>query len=314
MKKLICLFGLLVALQATATPVTFCVDMRYWAVDPGGIHLYIVGDTVFHPMSQSGNDTNVYCLTLDLPADSCIEYDFLNGSDFYGLEFVPPESRVDDINSNRWICTHGSTTDTLETGELLFAANAPDGQSLLRLKVDMVQQASIDTAGVFLNGSIGTNIRMDNLYHGSVYDAMVYVLPGTYDYRFYNGGLSENVPTACSVNNSRQVSFGIDTVVPAVCFSECLACGTTIEPAESTPIVFSVFPNPASDRFLYSAEIRNVARLCLTDLSGKTVREFMLNETGNRWFDLSGLPAGAYLVTARAPSGQPLAVDRLIVR
>jgi hypothetical protein len=144
MKKLFAIIGIMIALQASSNPVTFCVDMRYWTIDPGGIHLYIVGDTVFHPMTQSIIDTNIYCLTLDLPSDSCIEYDFLNGSDFYGLEFVPPESRVDDINSNRWICTHGTTTDTLETGALLFAANAPEGQSMLRLKVDMVQQSSVD--------------------------------------------------------------------------------------------------------------------------------------------------------------------------
>ncbi|MFM2134892.1 MAG: hypothetical protein RL021_292 [Bacteroidota bacterium] len=314
MKKLFAIIGIMIALQASSNPVTFCVDMRYWTIDPGGIHLYIVGDTVFHPMTQSIIDTNIYCLTLDLPSDSCIEYDFLNGSDFYGLEFVPPESRVDDINSNRWICTHGTTTDTLETGALLFAANAPEGQSMLRLKVDMVQQSSIDTAGVFVSGSLGTNIRMDNLFHGNVYDAKVYVLPGSYDYRFYNGSTSESVPTACSVNGSRQVSFTVDTVVSSVCFSECIACGTAIESVETATPIFSVFPNPANDRFRVSTEFHGASRLSLTDLSGKTVREFELSETDIRWFDISSLSAGSYLVTVRSSSGQSLAVDRLIIR
>lgn len=314
MKKALAIFGLLVTLHGSANPVTFCVDMRYWAIDPGGIHLYVAGDTVFHPMTRSVGDTNIYCITLDLPADSCIEYDFLNGSDFYGLEFVPPESRVDDINSNRWICTHAGTTDTLETGALLFAANAPEGLTLLRLKVDMVQEPVIDPSGVYVSGAVGTNVRMANLHHGTVYDAMAYLIPGAYDYRFYNGSVSETVPVVCSVNANRPVTLNIDTLVPAVCYSDCIACGTGIEPNLNLPGSLVVFPNPATENFQLNAPVRGAYRLGITDLSGKTVREYALQEHERCWYGVDGLPSGTYLVTAYDATGQPLDCDRLIIR
>ncbi|MFM2207218.1 MAG: hypothetical protein RL213_1193 [Bacteroidota bacterium] len=313
MKRLLLLPALLFSLLASANVVTFCVDMRYYVIDPGGIHLYIEGDTVFHMMTQDPSDTNIYCITLDLPADSCIEYDFLNGSDFYGLEFVPPESRVDDVNSDRWICTHGAGTDTLQTGALLFATNAPEGKTLLRLKVDMLQVPAIDPAGVYANGSVGTGLRMSNLYHGTVYDVMAYLTPGVYDYRFYNGAATETVPAICSVNASREAVLNIDTVVPAVCFSDCIACGTGISAPVASPH-FIPYPNPSSARFYISTTASGISTLTLTDLSGKTLREYDVRSISTDGYGLTGIAAGTYFVLAKDEQERTVATTRITVR
>lgn len=317
MKKLLFFFGFLLPFCSNATHVTFCVDMRNTPLDAGGVHLYVEGDTNLYLMQQSTADTNIYCLTLDLPSDSCIEYDFLNGSGFYGLEFVPVESRVDDVNSDRWICTHANSPDTIYTQPLLFGGNAPDGKTLLRLKVNMAQVPVVNPAGVFVAGTFNSwnpaDILMENLYHGTVYDGMCYLTVGTHEYRFYNGTMQETVPASCSVNSNREATVAIDTVAQPVCFNDCVDCSTGIDTPNPDP-AWTVFPNPISDLFTIDPGKTGGSKVMLVNKLGQNVREYSLTPRGNQQLTCSGLPAGTYLLILRSADNKTVGTKKIVVR
>lgn len=316
MRKALLLSFLLFSIRLSANQVSFCVDMRYFQpIDIGGINLFIEGDTVFHPMSQDANDTNIYCVTLDLPADSCVQYAFLNGSDFYGLEFVPLESRVSDFNSDRWVCIDGPTADTLHLVPVLFSSNAPEGQRLVRYKVDLsasnVSSNGIHVAGSFQGWDPAAN-RMHNL-DSLVYESLTYVSPGTYSYLFYNGNTisdAEIVPAICSVNSFREVNVVNDTVIQTVCFASCTPCVTGIfSPADEDS--FTVYPNPAVDHFEIKTMWKNLGSIRLLDTTGKLVRDYA---TISPTYSVQDLPAGIYLVQVTDAQGKTITTKSITVR
>ncbi len=60
-----------------------------------------------------------------------------------------------------------------------------------------------------------------------VYELMVMVPAGTYEYKFVNGnawGSDESVPAACAVNQNRQVVLAANNVLPIVCYAACIDC------------------------------------------------------------------------------------------
>jgi len=197
---------------------------------------------------------------------------------------------------------------------VLFAANAPEGKTMVRLRVDMIQAAPVDPSGVSISGSVGATIRTGNLYRGSVYEAISYVIPGTYDYRFYNGLVSETVPGLCSVNGSREVTVNIDTVIPVVCFSYCIACGTGISGLQNEAFVFSAYPNPASGTFLIKANKTPDVSFRLTDVLGNTVREYVIGAEQEETYSLNGLPPGVYFLNAVSSSGKAFVPEKLVVQ
>jgi|GEM_PF-1052322 len=60
-----------------------------------------------------------------------------------------------------------------------------------------------------------------------VYELVVTVPAGTYEYKFINGnawGNDESVPAACAVNQNREIVLSGNTVLPIVCFAGCTDC------------------------------------------------------------------------------------------
>jgi len=314
MKKAILITLLLLSFRLSANYVSFCVDMRHFQpIDPGGINLYVEGDTVFHPMLQDPVDTMIYCVTLDLPSDSCIQYGFLNGSDFYGLEFIPLESRVSDFNSDRWVCIDGPSADTLQLVPMLFSANAPEGLRLVRYKVDLsttvVSSNGVHVAGSFQGWNPAGN-RMHNL-DSLIFDVLTYVAPGTYSYLFYNGntaGDAETVPAVCTVNAYREVSVVNDTVVPTVCFAACTPCITGIN-APGTLHSTEVYPNPVVDRFVVQPPLNRPSLLRIYDLTGSVVRDYSAAES----YSTEGLPSGTYRISITDALGNRQGAQTIII-
>jgi hypothetical protein len=142
---------------------------------------------------------------------------------------------------------------------------------------------------------------------------MAYLTPGVYDYRFYNGTTTETVPAICSVNASREATLNIDTVVPAVCFSDCIACGTGISTTSLSPY-FILYPNPTADRFRINTTASGISRLLLTDLSGKTIREYLVHSVSSETFPVTGFSPGSYFVFAKDDRNNTVATGRITVR
>lgn len=85
---------------------------------------------------------------------------------------------------------------------------------------------------------------------------------------------------------------------PAFTFVQVLQCSTDVTEAEGTPII--AYPNPTTGPLvLTSGYDWGEAKVDLFDMSGRQVREFgtmLLSESMDALLDLSGLPAGEYVL------------------
>ena len=113
MKLKLCLaFLILASFNSFAKKVKFAVDMDTNTVSPNGIHVtgdfqalagFPGGDWTSNETvcTQEGTST-IYSVIVDIPAFAKYEYKFVNGDQFYEVEFVPVESRVGyDFDDNR---------------------------------------------------------------------------------------------------------------------------------------------------------------------------------------------------------------------
>lgn len=210
-----------------AADVTFQVDMTGQVVSPNGVHL--VGsmqgwDPAATAMTDQGN--GIYAVTLNLLANDIIEYKFVNGNTFAGLEAVPTECAQ---NENRYF------TVPLENTILDFvcygscAACSPP--ILVTFQVDMAEQTvspnGVHIAGNFQGWDPGTCLM--TLSHDAIYSFTTPLLSGvSYEYKFINGiiwDVSEIVPAGCALNSNRFFTAPADPLVlDPVCFGSCTIC------------------------------------------------------------------------------------------
>lgn len=332
MKKIFVVFVLLaLAGSVWAKKVKFAVDMTGQTVNVTGVH--ISGDFQEAAGFVGGNwqsnttilsqevGTEIYSVVVDIPAFTKYEYKFLNGDLWYEVEFVPVESRVGyNFNDNRWIYIDSLANDTTLVGPMLFAGNAPEGQYLVRFKVDMQEVSTISPLGVHVAGSFqGWNTRNNILYSfgDNVYENIVYVdqTLGSLEYKFCNGVQSagyETVPNLCAVNGNRELAVKKDTVFDAFCFSSCYACGVQAVPVSTKLDVFSLYPNPAQNMAYCSlGSVNKDAYIEVFNLTGNRVKTLSCGQQLVVNINLAGLNAGLYLV--RLQNGDQTITRRLTV-
>ncbi len=253
MKKLLLISAAIIASSGVfARKVKFQVDMTGQTISANGLHLagnfknidYAGVDenplqfnwTPTENAMTNGGSGNIYSVILDLKGNLPYEFKFINDNNWgAGEEKIPAESAVGGGNGNRWTFVENGT-DTLALAPVKFGENAPAGKYLLRLKVDMGLVASVDTNGVHVAGSLqGWNpatTRMINYtgngaFASTVYQALLYVDSGSYQYKYVNGnawGKDESVPSECATSNNRTVSVTATTVKDAVCYAKCGVC------------------------------------------------------------------------------------------
>ncbi|MCB0397477.1 MAG: T9SS type A sorting domain-containing protein [Flavobacteriales bacterium] len=295
--------------------VKFAVDMSNEVVMTTGVH--ISGDfqvaagyasdwcAECTPLLQEGS-SNIYSVVVDIPAFAKYEYKFLNGDQFYEAEFVPEPSRVGyDFNDNRWLYVDSIADDTTFVGNIIFAANAPSGKLLMRLLVDM-QKETVDAKGVHLAGSFQSwNTQDDILYHfdaapADIHERIVYVDPGAYEYKYYNGDITssaETVPGTCATNTNRAITMSVDSVLPAVCFSGCSDCSTAGIRELRNAHSLKIYPNPARESFTIS--FRNMTgdkTIAITDISGKVVRRYAAVSGEHFQVNREEMSSGTYII------------------
>ena len=254
---------LLLTSLSFAKKVKFAVDMDTFAISPNGIHVtgdfqslagYPGGDWTSNETVclQEGSST-IYSVIVDIPAFAKYEYKFVNGDQFYEVEFVPIESRVGyDFVDNRWIWVDSLANDTTFVGAIKFAGNAPAGLNLVRFLVNLTNQSTISTlphlAGDFQNW----NPAITSLYSfgDSIYEIINYLPIGSYQFKFINGnawGLDEAIPSGCSVNNNRGIVVSKDTILTAFCFGSCTTCAPTSLVEYPSLKQMNIYPNPTAD-------------------------------------------------------------------
>jgi hypothetical protein len=273
-----------------AKKVKFAVDMRNQTVNATGVH--IVGDfqeaaglgtnfAVLSPMAQEGS-SSIYSMVVDIPAFRKYEYKFANGDLFYEVEFVPVESRVGyNFVDNRWLYVDSTANDTTFVGAILYGENAPYGMEMARLIVDMTDEASVSASGVHIGGTFNgwgaTKTQIISLESNTIFEGIVYLTAGSYEYKFYNGSSAvnaETVPNTCAVNGNRPLELTADTVFEEICFSSCTACANTAGLTENEKITVSVYPQPMSGSATVSWSGASVGSAELVDVSGKKVRTY----------------------------------------
>ncbi len=221
--------------------VTFQVDMTGQTISANGIH--VAGDfqmaagaagnwdPAATSLSQVGT-SNIYEVTVSIP-DGLYQFKFLNGNAWGDEEGVPAASQVsaglgfNGGNSNRWAQITGDVT----LPAIMFGGAAPSGQSAVSIVLDMSLTSGIaDTvsvAGDFQGWSPGTTLLYDVL-NDSIYRHIAYInTTDTMNFKFLNGaawGSDESVPSACAVNNNRQLIVNADTVFGPLCYAQCGPC------------------------------------------------------------------------------------------
>lgn len=287
---------LLISTTASAKKVRFSVDMTGQTVNTLGVHVsgdfqeaagFPGGD--WQPnttVMSSETGSEIYSVIVDIPAFAKYEYKFLNGDQWYDVEFVPVESRVGyNYNDNRWVYIDSLYNDTTSIAAVLFSGNAPAGNYLLRLKVDMSLQELISPAGVhvavdFQNMDPASAILYS--FGDDVYEQILYVEIWTdytqCQYRFVNGSTEEGyetVPVECAEGGNRSVEIPKDTVVETVCFSECSACGSQSVPDNPDPAESRIYPNPFKEQtVLEFNDAETIHDVKIMDLFGNTVRVY----------------------------------------
>ncbi len=305
-----------------AKKVKFAVNMKGQDVSVNGVHVsgdfqtlagYSGGNWQSNTtkLSQSVADTNIYSIVVDIPAHAKYEYKFVNGDQFYEVEFVPIESRVGyNFNDNRWLYVDSIVNDTTFVGVILFSGNAPEGLTLVRCLVDMQSVASISTSGVHLAGNFQNwNPAGTRLYSfgDSVYEIISYVDTGYYQFKYYNGNSvanAENVPTSCAVNASRGIQVTKDTVLNVVCFSKCSGCNNTGFETLISMINYQIFPNPSSGLFTINFnDIIVYHHVTLADITGKEIGNYDIYNNPSFTIEKTALSSGVYFVNITSGSG-----------
>ena len=335
MKKILLLASLaLLGTTAFAKKVKFAVDMTGQTLTSNGVH--VTGDFQVAagfpanwaynttPLTQEGS-TGIYSTVVDIPAGAKYEYRFANGDQGYNTEFVPTDSRVNgSIDDNRWLYVDSLANDTTYVGAILFGGNAPAGLALVRFEVNLTNQSAVPATGVHVAGGFqGSNPATTHMYSfaDSIWQYIAYVTPGgTYDFQYINGNtaaLEEAVPSACSPNadGKRSITVTADTVLPAVCFNQCTVCAATTGIATVATQGLKVFPNPVQETTTVAFnDGSNTHSILLTDVQGRTVRNYS-QYTGNTLsISRNGLQAGLYLLHITGSNGALLTTVKLVLQ
>lgn len=317
MKKiLLAATALLLSTGAFAKKVKFSVDMTGQAIAANGLHIegdfqtaagYTGGDhnSGSTSLTQEGA-TNIWSVTVNIPAFKAYEFKYINGNQFYDAEFVPQESRVNTINDYRWIYVDSLGNDTMKLAAIQYGLNAPANLNLVRFRVDLRNALPAAATGAHVAGAFqGSNPATTRLYSfaDSVYEYIAYVTAGTYAYKYYSGNTSataETVPAACAANGNRNVAVTGDIVLNTVCFSSCSACVSTAVhgPTAAASSTAVIAPNPVQDYLLINFNDGAAAHdVSLTDMTGRTVRRIQQLSAPSLRIDRGSLPAGIYTLS-----------------
>jgi hypothetical protein len=251
-------------------------------------------------LMEQQSDTNLYSVVLQLPAFRKYEYKFVNGDQFYEVEFVPWESRVGyDFNDNRWLYLDSLSNDTTFIGALKFGENAPAGLQLMRFLVDM-QQETVSSQGVHVAGDFNAWNPTTNILYSfvdGIYEVIAYAPAGSYSYHFINGDQitdAELVPDSCTdAEGNRNLILETHTILPTVCYAACEACVVNTIDQAFVEITL-VYPNPTDGLTQFMVPDGHVKEAQLMDAFGRVVQQVNVVGARSFAFDMTTHSSGIY--------------------
>lgn len=332
MKKILyTAFAICLCATAEAKKVKFSVDMTGQTLSPNGIHVsgdfqIAAGfggnnwDCGVMALTKETTDTNIYSLVVDIPAFQKYEYKFVNGTFCYEVEVVPESAAANyNFSDNRWLYVDSLANDTTDVGAVLFNNSAPANLSLIRFKINMMQEASISPNGVHVAGDFqGWDPAITRMYSFSnnVYEHISYVTPGSYEFKYYNGNTTANtetVPSACATNGNRSVNASSDIVVSLLCYSSCNLCYPASLTNYSLASQISVAPNPMNTHTILTFNEANEAyEVKLMDMTGKTLFKSKVDGQKSLRIENANYYSGIYLLNVRNKIGNQTTIKMVI--
>lgn len=311
--------------EAATQKVTFSVDMKGQTIDAAK-GVCIAGDFqkdagfsdnwkpgITKLAKKAGSD--VWELTVDLPANKKYEYKFINDDSWSGKE----EKQVgcNDGGDNRQF-TSGAAGTTQALATVCYNKCFACDEFTVKLTVDMSKETAVDAEGVHVAGAFQgwapNKTKMRQVGTTKVYTLLVGMKAGAQEYKFVNGnawGKDESVDNASPCGAGKDGNRKITIVnggynAGEVCFKQCTKCDGTPSGATATndaqfDNALNVFPNPTTGaltmNFNFDNEVSKVA-INVTNVFGQVVasQELRNATSGNTAFDLSAMPAGVYLI------------------
>ncbi len=226
--------------------VTFNVDLGQVTVSPNGVHVagnFQGWNPATSPMSLD-TTTGIFTRIDSASVGDTIFYKFINGNAWGQDEAVPASCGLGSTTPNRWFVM--PNTDTI-LPVVCFGMCGPCPVPQPRnvtFRVDM-KNLPVSPNGVYLAGSFNnwSPSATPMTANGTIYSITLVINAGTsVQYKFLNDSsftAAEMVPPACGVSDgfggfNRVLSITEDTVLPAVCYSQCDTCPVQLPTSKVT--------------------------------------------------------------------------------
>ena len=295
---------------AFAKKVKFAVDMTGQTISPNGVHLS--GDfqtEAGYPTDWDSKSTlltkeagtDIYSIVVNIPAFRKYEYKYVNGDQFYEVEFVPEKSRVGyDFNDSRWIYIDSLSDNVTLMPVLIFGGNAPAGKKMVKFNVDMQSQFAINSSGVHVIGNFQNWNRNESFMYSfgnKVHEYVAYIDSANCEFKFTNGVSEETLTGSCkNTKGNRNITVTSDTIIKEVCFESCFDC---IEASINKTVfanLVTIAPNPSNNVSIVTINSSNGPfTISIKDISGRTVMNYTNVETSIS-IQTSSLNSGIYLL------------------
>jgi len=302
--------------------ITFRVNMTLETVDPSGV--FIAGGGNFgnpgdYPLTDVGG--GIYEMTVRRPKLFSSFYTITNGAcpNYSCKENLAGLPCGDPGNFNdRFLDPVANDTTLLHcfgqcTANLTCVSSTPVN---VIFRVDMSETTAADSiyvTGGSLDGWCGTCLYMDDADGDNIFVDTVSLIPGTYEFKFNNGGwpgeeiLDPSADSLCTLTTgqftNRLVTVGMnDTTLTAFCFEECNPCNTSsLELVRSVESDVLIAPNPTNDflNILFEGNRFIDGELTLYNITGQVVKAIQLTGDELVKMDIKDFPKGMYLLSIR---------------
>jgi hypothetical protein len=313
--------------------VTFNVDMNNQTVSTNGVHIAggfgNAGYPDWDPEGIALTDADadgIYSTTLRLPVGA-YGFKFINGNAWGSDESIPTACKVGD-NRGITVSDNGNAASDVSVqsfdvcfGKCTSTCPAPLPPVKVTFRVDMTNEI-VAATGVYVAGSFSLpawdkdTFKLEDADGNEVYEFSIDVIPGEYEYKFFNGSCGDDGCQETSdfngggcgsgggFNNRSLNLEGVtnDTIIGTYVYNSCEISTASIKKLNTSEL--NIYPNPAKGYTTVSFvnNSNETYTATLVDLAGRTLTSASTNSTkiNLTW---NTITPGIYFVTLSNENG-----------